>query len=413
MCFGEKLVLMQARHHNKDNFGRSRFEILICSLRLILVVIFCIAGIQIRAELPAEPIGKVEKLPVPYPKHWIIVHDLAFLQMPAGKMIVMDPTKDRLNEQYKGLFDAAFISAFTQSKTRPEMYVGEHFYSRVVRGKRTNVLTIYDKENLSPIDEIILTGGKRAEMAPSKFLMHLSRDERLLFIYNFSPATSVTVVDILNRKIVNEVHTPVCALVYPTGERGFSSLCTNASMISYQFDKNGKVTGNSLIEPFFNIEEDALLERPAIIGGIGYFPTIRGNLQEINFKGSKAKLGTRWSLASIKEKEQDWRPGGMNSTAVDTLGNFYVLMHEGGHEGTHKDAGSEVWMFNAKQKKRIHRITLKRPAISIEVTGDETPQLIATNDNMNLDVYDSLTGEHQRTLADFGQEVPAIIFAVE
>ena len=48
----------------------------------------------------------------------------------------------------------------------------------------------------------------------------LTDDDRFLLIYNYTPAQSVTVVDVPARKFVGEVDIAGCALVYPTGPRG-------------------------------------------------------------------------------------------------------------------------------------------------------------------------------------------------
>ena len=379
-------------------------------IRTVVLIVLSLFVKQLPAELPVEPLGRIEILPVAYPDHWIIVHDAAFLQPPAGKMVVVDPTKEKINEQFKGMFDAAFFAAFTVSTSRSEMYVGEHFYSRVTRGERTDAITVYDKTNLESIDEIILTGSKRAEMAPTEYLLNLSNDEALLFVYNYTPATSVTVIDIVQRKILNEVNLPGCALIYPTGKRGFSSLCSNASIISYQFDGNGNVIGPWQKDPFFSIKQDALFERPAIIDGIGYFPTVKGNMQEIDLNGSQAEILGKWSLVTEDEIAHGWRPGGMNLTAADASGHFYVLMHRDGYYGSHKNSGTEVWVYDSNRKRRVRRIPLTEAGFTIGVTKSRDPILIVSNNNMNLDVYDASTGEYIRTLSEFVLATPVTIY---
>jgi methylamine dehydrogenase heavy chain len=86
-------------------------------------------------------------------------------------------------------------------------------------------------------------------------------------------------------------------------------------------------------------------------------------------------------------------------------------MHPEGKEGSHKDPGVEVWVFDGEAETRVKRISLELPAISISVTRDEEPLLVATNVNMEIDVYDATSGEYLRTLGDFGQETPLILRA--
>ena len=64
----------------------------------------------------------------------------------------------------------------------------------------------------------------------------LTDDERFLLIYNFTPAQSVSVVDIGERKFVGEVETAGCALVYPTGRRSFFSICSDGALLVMTLD---------------------------------------------------------------------------------------------------------------------------------------------------------------------------------
>ncbi len=363
----------------------------------------------VSAELARDELGKVATLPVPYPDDWVIVHDIAFDQMSLGRFLVMDITGKKNTEFFKGSFNGGYISAFTQALKKPEMYVLEHYYDRGNRGNRADVVTIYDKATLSPVDEIVLTGPKRAEMLVSKFVISLINDERFLVFYNFTPATFATVIDLEKREVVNVVQLPTCAGIYPTGKRGFSSICSNASLVSYQLDENGKVTGQTKIEPFFDIDKDALFERPAIINGVGYFPTFTGNVQEIDLTGDSARLGEKWSLLSAEDK--NWRPGGAWLAATDSTRRLYVMMHENGREGSHDDPGSEIWVFDTDKKTRVNRIPLTLPAIAFDITAGDAPRIVTTNVEMNLEVYDAVSGKHVNTIADFYHTWPLLVYA--
>ncbi len=379
--------------------------------RTIIFFVMCLCNLPALADLPNDDMGKIETLPLPYPDHWIIAHDIAFNHMLNGKVMVLDAEKQTPIEQYKGMFNTSFIASIAVATRRPEIYVYETYYSRGSRGTRTDVVSIYDKATLAPIDEIVIPGGKRASILPSDFTIRLIDDEKLLLLYNFTPAASITVVDIIQRKILNEIELPACALIYPTGKRGFSSLCSDASMISFQLDKKGKVQKKSKIPPFFDIDQDALFERPAVIGGVAYFPTFNGNLREVDLQGARAVPGSSWSLVSEAERAENWRPGGMQVSGADSLGNMYVLMHKEGKEGSHKNPGSEIWVFDVSGKKRVNRIALKLPGIAIELSQDKSPWLYVTNVKMNIDVYEAKTGKFIRSLTDFGQETPMILFS--
>ena len=112
------------------------------------------------ADLPNDPINMVEKLPSTYPDTWVYAHDTNFYALADGKVVIVDVASE--NHNYKGSLGVGQFGSFLPSSTRSELYAAETFYSRRLRGERTDVITIYDKENLSPIDEIVLPGGEVA-----------------------------------------------------------------------------------------------------------------------------------------------------------------------------------------------------------------------------------------------------------
>lgn len=378
-----------------------------------LFLLFCFCSVPVSADLANDEFGKVEVLPDNYPEHWFFAHDVSFFHMLDAKSVLLNANGKDITQQMKGMFNSSFMAAFVESATRPEIYIAETYYTKGHRGERRDTVVVFDKKNLSAIAEIPLEPGKRAGVMPSRYTMQLVDNDRYLLIYNFTPATSITVVDVVERKVLNEISLPSCALAYPTGKRGFSALCSDASMITYQFDENGKVTANSRIESFFDIDKDALFERPAIINGMAYFPTFTGNVREINLKKDAAKLGKQWSLVSEAERKDNWRPGGMQLSGSDENGRFYILMHRDGKEGSHKNPGSQVWVFNAKKRKRVQVIELKTPVLAIELTYDKNPLLLTTNVEMNVDVYRAKDGQYLRTMDHFGQETPLILHAVK
>ncbi len=376
---------------------------------LIALLVFS-SGIAAAADLPADTMGKVLTLPQPFPGHWLWVQDITFEHMAEGRVVLMDPRGATRKEQYRGMFNASGISGFAQSATRPEVYVSETYYERLNRGKRTDVVTVYDKETLSPVAEIDIP-PKRASVMPGRHALRLTRDESLLLVYFFTPATSIGVIDIAARKFVGEVPLPNCALAYPTGKRGFSSLCANGSMISFQLDASGKVASSNTLEPFFDVDADALMEKPLVIDGIGYFPTFLGNMQEIDLRGEHAVVGKKWNLVPEGDRAANWRPGGALVGTSDGAGRLYLLMHPDGKEGSHKDGGPEVWVYDVKKQVRVQRIVLKTWGVSIEATAGAEPLLVVTNAEMGLDVYDAKSGKHLRTLGAH-METPVLLHSV-
>jgi methylamine dehydrogenase heavy chain len=83
----------------------------------------------------------------------------------------------------------------------------------------------------------------------------------------------------------------------------------------------------------------------------------------------------RWSLVSDGERDDDWRIGGYQHLAVhQAAGRLYALMHQGGPD-THKQPGSEIWVYHLATLKRIQRIELVNPGftyLGVPIQGGPT-----------------------------------------
>ena len=358
------------------------------------------------AQIAPEPTGQIETLPETYPPHWVLLQDGAFFHMLNGKVIVVDADSDDPEKRIKGMVDSSFIGQFYQAKSRPEMYIAETFYSRGTRGERTDVITIVDKTTLSQTGEVVIP-PKRISGMPTNYHLQAVDDEQVLLAYNFTPATSVSVVDIVNREFLAEIPIPGCSLVYPMAGRAFASLCTDGTMMSVQLDDDGNQASSSRTDVFFDANNDPVMEKPAIIDGVGYFPTFLGRVIPIDLSGDEPEIGDEWSL--LGDGDEGWRPGGIQVTGSDAAGRMYVLMHPEGYEGSHKDPGVEVWVFDVDSGTRVDRIALELPAITFGLTNDDEPLLLATNINLEVDVYDVGSGAYQRTLAGTGAQTPFLI----
>jgi methylamine dehydrogenase heavy chain len=215
-------------------------------------------------------------------------------------------------------------------------------------------------------------------------------------VFNFTPASSVTVVDLVNRKAVGEVDIPGCSLVYPSGARGFSTLCSSGTLLTIRLDANGQVAGRSETKPFNPLDTDPLFTSSATIGGVRYFPSLQGRIQPLDMKGDDVKVLADWPLVSAADAAGHWRPSGWQLIASDEK-LLYVVMQGDAHEGTHKDPGNEVWVFNPATKARVKRFRLVRPGSSISLTHTADP-LLLVQAGERLDVYDAHEGTLVRSL---------------
>ena len=77
-------------------------------------------------------------------------------------------------------------------------------------------------------------------------------------------------------------------------------------------------------------------------------------------------------------------------------------MHQGG-DGTHKDPGQDVWVYDLKTQKQTQKIKLERPATAIQVSKDGAPLLFTIFiANPMLDIYDAVSGKHLRSVGEIG-----------
>jgi methylamine dehydrogenase heavy chain len=329
--------------------------------------------------LPADTIPKVETLPVKYPTTW------SFLNYAGDRIELRNVGSD--TREVKGQLPAHESATLLVPEKRPEVYVADTVWSRGWRGTRTDFITIYDTHTLNPIGEIVLPGGKRGLITAMEGSMTFTDDQRMALVFNFTPASSVTVVDLVKRQVLGEVEIPGCSLVYPSGTRGFSTLCSSGTMLTVRLGANGAVAGRSETKAFNPLDTDPLFTASTVVGGLRYFPSMNGRIQPIDMRGDDVKILPDWRLVPAADEAGHWRPSGWQIVAGDEQKFLYVLMQPDAHEGTHKDPATEVWVYNTATKTRIKRLRLVRPGSSISLTHGTEP-LLLVQAGERLDVYE-------------------------
>jgi methylamine dehydrogenase heavy chain len=352
-----------------------------------------VAGARAAAEfptpLPAETIPKVETLPAHYPTTW------SFLNYAGDRIELRNVGSD--SREVKGQLQAHDSATLLVSDKRPEIYVADTVWARGVRGARTDFITIYDTQTLNAVGEIVLPGTKRALITAMEGLLAFTDDQGMALVFNFTPASSVTVVDLVKRQPLGTIEIPGCSLVYPSGTRGFSTLCSSGTLLTIKLDANGAVAGRSESKKFNPLDTDPLFTGSATLGGVRYFPSLRGRIQPIDMKGDDVKVLPDWPLVSAAEAAAHWRPSGWQLIASDEQKLLYVLMQADAHEGTHKDPANEVWIYNPATKTRVKRLRLVRPGSSLALTHGAEP-LLLVQAGERLDVYDPHEGNLVRSL---------------
>ncbi|MGA2396819.1 MAG: amine dehydrogenase large subunit [Steroidobacteraceae bacterium] len=339
--------------------------------------------------LPQDPTLRVEKLPAKYPAGW------TFLNYAGDRIELRNVGSD--SREVKAQLQARDSTTLLVSDKRAEIYTADTVWSRGVRGTRTDFITIYDSQTLEATGEIVLPGTKRALITAMEGMFAFTDDQRLGLVFNFTPAASVTVVDLVKRQPLGEIEIPGCMLIYPSGQRGFSTLCSSGTLLNIRLDAAGAVATRSESKPFNQLDSDPLFTASAALDGVRYFPSLHGRVQPIDMKGDDVHVLPDWPLVSSEEKAANWRPSGWQLIASDDKKLLYVLMQPDAQEGTHKDPATEVWVFNAATKTRVRRLRLARPGSSVALTHG-ADQLMLVQAGTRLDVYDPQGGALIRSL---------------
>jgi methylamine dehydrogenase heavy chain len=357
-----------------------------------------------RADVPAETWGRTT-LPAKYSPHWAWVDDVSFFHMPDGRSYLVDADSGGF---LGTLSTGALFMHLNLPRSRPEIYAATTFYSRLNRGTRTDAIVIFDRENLEPVGEVVIP-AKRSTGMPSMAYATLTDDDRFMAVFNMTPAQSISIADMVDRRFVGEIAVPGCGMVYSAGPRRLASLCGDGTLLTVTLGADGRESARASSRAFFDPEKDPITEKAVRIGDTRYFVSVAGIVHPVDVSGPEPRLDPTWALLTDEDRAASWLVGGMQNLAVhEQRGFLYALMHQGG-PGTRKDPGTEVWVFDVSSRKRVARIALKSPATSIQVTPDDEPLLLtAFLYEPALQVYDARSGHYLRTIPELG-ETPTLI----
>lgn len=382
------------------------------------------------AEQAIEKVGAVYELAAKPGPHWfwasdILLHRTSLFDAADGRL---------LGTINSGSAGSGFVIHPLFSPDRSEIYIAETYWSRGIRGERSDLVTVYDARTLRPKQEIDIP-DKRGEAFPGNALNALGDDGRFLAILNITPATSVTIVDTVERRFASEVETPGCSLVFAAGPRRFFMLCANGQALVLTIDENGQAT-TERTEAFFDAQKDPLTEKAVRRDDDWVFTSYDGVIHTVGVGGPSLVFGATWSMLDAEDRAENWRIGGLQHLAVHgPTGRLYALMHQGPRD-THKDPGTEVWVYDLEDRKRIARLAMENPTVNfladqaklgrerasdvlartimaaflpnpgverILVTQDDDPVLIASSGfPPTVTVYDAGSGEVRRDVSEPG-----------
>jgi methylamine dehydrogenase heavy chain len=380
------------------------------------------------ADVPAEVPGRVEKLPEPLRAHWTWIAD------PVLERVALVDADDG---KFLGLINGGYGPLMPLFPARrSEIYLPATYYSRRSRGERTDVLEIYDAVTLGFLAEVVVP-PKRALDAVVLGHSALSDDDRFVALFNWTPVTSLSIVDVEQRTFAGEIGIAGCSLVYAAGDRRFFSLCSDGTALVLTLDDEGKERNKERSAPFFAPFRDPITEKAVRYRNQWLFASFEGKLYTVDVFGPQISFAEPWDLLSEADRRQSWRIGGLQHLAVhEGTGRLYSLMHRGGPD-THKEPGEEIWVYDLATRRRVQRIELRSPGITIygfpvelgkawlwplnrlddwlintfvpaevshiQVTQDDAPLLLtAAQFSGAIGVYDARTGEFLRRVQPVG-----------
>lgn len=307
-------------------------------------------------------------------------------------------------------------SALRATQDSSQFYVAETLWTHGNRGARQDLLSIYDGKTLNLVKEIDLPG--RLIVSGKLQDLELSASGRRAYVYNMHPASSVVWVDLEKMAVGGTVETPGCALIFPWGDSGFSSLCADGSMATVSIAETGpaRITHT---KPFFDAVNDPIFDNSIADRATGraVFLSYTGLIYSATL-GATPAIDKPWSLqaaagqkpAGTGVEELAWRPGGSQPIAWHKDSDrVFVLMHPGNY-WSHRDGGTEIWVLNRVTHALLQRFpVLLKPentaadirtgvVRSIAVSQHEHPQLFLMDSPGGVTVMDADTGEVLRKL---------------
>ena len=373
---------------------------------MFMALLYLVAGVPARAApasppppLQAEQLS-VQKLP-PASAHWVYVFDEAFFNEIDARIHLFDGD----SYQRLGQIDAGFAPGVNLSPDGTTTVVATTYFARGSRGTRTDVVEFTDNRTLHVTHEIVLP-AKRAETIPSLFNVAYSADGHFVYAAYITPAASFGVLDPEHGTVLGEIDTAGCQLVIPSGPNRVSSLCESGRLLTVTLDAQGHEAGRAMSEPFFDTDRDPVFAQ-GIRSANGYaFISFLGEVHEVDLSGAQPRFAAPWSLVSPAERGV-WRPGGVQVGALQrALGRLYVPMHKGG-EGSHKEGGSEIWVFDLGTHRRLARWPVAplglAPLVAVQVSQDEAPVLFAASTAADVAVLDARSGRLRHTEKHLGQ----------
>lgn len=313
------------------------------------------------------------------PRERVYVADISINAIIDGRLRIFNAA----NGAFLGQLHTGYAGAFALGAQSDEVYIATTYLSRGGRGERTDVLEVWDAQTLELKFEVVLP-PRRAQTLNYRGLLSLSASGRFALVQNATPATSITVVDLAERKVVTEVTTPGCWGTLPAAGHParFAMLCGDGKIATVTLDDKGQVADRKASEKVFDADADAWFHHAERIGDRYWFVSFKGMLHEVDVSGATARVVASRSLVDAVQRKQGWRPGGYQLFAVHPSGRWAVVaMHDKGGEGSHKTPARQLWFVDLASGKRV-----------ATAPGHGTASITFSRNGERLHALDGMTG---------------------
>lgn len=366
----------------------------------ILIGLAFAAAANICASQDFDSFGRSEVLPDPE-RDWVFVD-----------YSLVDATDDHFLGLI-GVAQAGRPAAFRFSPDGSSLFLVETFYTRGNRGERTDTVTIFDTATLGVAGEVVIP-PKRALLLVVEGTLALTDNGRFLGVFNLTPATSISVVDIESKSFVGEISTPGCSLVFSAGDRSYMMICANGDLLTVTLDEDGREVSKERTERFFDPETDPIREPGVRYGDEWLFVSFDGYLHTVDISGDMPRVGESGSLLTASDREQNWRIAGRQPLTVhQQSGRLYVLARQNDEplDDPADVDGTEIWSFDLASRERLQRLEARPEsaesggagatlgstsgdgASNILVTQGDDPLLVSAG-GTGISVRHALTGEY-------------------
>jgi methylamine dehydrogenase heavy chain len=328
-------------------------------------------------ELPAETLGTATLAGKTSER--VYVGDVAIAHIVDGRLRVFDARAGKL----LGMLATGYAGNFVVNPKAGDIYIATTYLSRLGRGERTDVLEAWDAQSLDFKYEVLLP-PKRAQTLNYRGMVNVTANGRFMLVQNATPATSITVVDLNERKVAGEIGTPGCWGTLPAASHPsrFAMLCGDGKLATVTLDDKGQVADRQVSDKVFDADNDAWFHTAEQVGDKYYYVSFKGVLHEVDVSGATAALKSSRDLIAAPQKKLGWRPGGYQALAVHPSGRWAVVaMHDKGREGSHKSPAKQLWMFDLQSGKRI-----------ATAPGQGTASMAFSKSGKRLHAIDGITG---------------------